>query len=74
MRDWTEIHREIRETLTGCGICQLPGERDSPKFGHRCEAGKENVFRDGDDEGSRSAGSGLPLPDPDPRGKEYSLR
>ena len=73
-----EIHLEIRETLTGCGICQLPGEAGfakiwAPMWGwerKRFSGWRRQKFgvRDSREKGSGSAGSGLPLPAPDLRG------
>lgn len=40
---------EIRETLSGYGILLQFGNRDSPKFAHACEIGKEKDIQDGDD-------------------------
>lgn len=40
---------EIRETLSGYGILLQFGNRDSPKFAHTCEIGKEKDIQDGDD-------------------------
>ena len=37
---------EIRETLSGYGILLQFGNRDSPKFAHACEIGKEKDIQD----------------------------
>ena len=55
-RDWTKIQFGIRETLTGYVLCLLPEKRNSSKFGHGRETGKENDIRESDD---RSSGYGI---------------
>lgn len=62
---------EIRETLSGYGILLQFGNRDSPKFAHACEIGKEKDIQDGDDGSSGceipekgSGNAGPPSPDP----------
>ena len=73
-----EIHREIRETLTGCWICQLLGEAGfakiwAPMWGwerKRFSGWRRQKFgvRDSREKGSGRAGSALPLSRPWPPG------
>ena len=68
IRDVTKIQCEIRETLSGYEILMQLGNRDSPKFAHACEIGKEKDIQDGGD-----GSSGCEIPEKRERACQTSL-
>ena len=77
MRDWTEIHREIRETLTGCGMRDLSATGGSgirQNLGTDVRLGKKTFFGRATTKEVGVRDQDSPFQTLTPGGEGYSLR